>query len=150
MSERYGFTVEEKSQSRERRKAEREQKKGERLEKTRARNSRHAENVRFFDLFGVVGGLLLGLALVFALSNPERELSFFGLLDFLSNAPQFDLQDLQFLGNLTQNGNWGFFNFLRDFFNMLVNGLQGVLNVGVILLNTVSYFWTFVSWVFIG
>lgn len=135
---------------REDRKYQRSLRREERAKKSAERQSRSTENRRIYDLIGSVGGLLLGLALAFALSNPDRDISLFGLLDFLSNAPQFNLQDIQFIGNLTQSGNWGFFNFLRDFFNMLVNGLQGVLNVGVILLNTVSYFWTFVRWVFIG
>lgn len=135
---------------REDRKYQRNLKRQERAKKSADRQSRSTENRRIYDLIGSIGGLLLALALVFALSNPNREISLFGLLDFLSNAPQFNLQDIQFIGNLTQNGNWGFFNFFRDFINILVNGLQGLLNVGVIVLNTVSYFWTFVRWVFIG
>lgn len=150
MAEKYGFTADEKSQLREQRKAEREQKKGERLEKTRARNSRHAENVRIFDVFRYVMVLMLTILVVSVLMDTDRDVSLVGILDYLESAPTINLEIFNLVDNLRLTADWNSFNFFRDFLKIFVGAMQFVATLGGILWNAIFYLFGFVKWIFLG
>lgn len=150
MAEKYGFTADSKSQSREQKKALREQKKGERLQKQKDWNSRHSANVRVFDIVSIVLVLMFTILLFSVLTNNDRDVSLYGILDFLSQAKTITITDIQIVENLTITANWGVFNFLRDWLNLFVGFFEFIAVLGSILINSFVYFWQFVKWIYIG
>lgn len=67
------------------------------------------------DIVKIIGFILLFAMLFSALSGTVNNKSFIGLLNVLETAPSMSNAWLNF--QLPALGDWGVFNFLRDFFN---------------------------------
>ena len=79
-----------------------------------------------FSIFISVMSTIMFLLLIITLfrtliGRGDKILTFEGLLNFLNNFPSFDIENLP---NLTINGDWGIFNFFRNFLNIYTGALN--------------------------
>ena len=149
-SSTFGFTADGEIQQVYSKSQKRAEKKAERLQKQKDWNTRHPANVRVFDIVSIALVLMFTILLFSVLTDNDRDVSLFGLLEFFSQAKTINLADIKIIESMTIADNWGNFNFLRDFFNLLAGFFEFVAVLGSILINSFSYLWQFVKWIYIG
>lgn len=86
--------------------------------------------------------ILLFFAIVGALRNQEL-FTFKGLLDLFQNAPQIDLSWLNW--ETINLGDWGLFNFLRDFFNFFIEIVNVLAFAGTCIVQALLYVLYFIK-----
>lgn len=99
-----------------------------------------------FGIFGLIFLVLLALGVISVLKE-DNIVSFKGLLDFLANAPQIDLSFLDW--SAINLGDWGAFNWLRDFFNIFISAINVVVFVGTMAVQLIMYFLYFLKFIFL-
>lgn len=98
-------------------------------------------------LFGLVFLILAAVSVVRMLIGGEI-LTFGGLLDCLANVPQVDMS-LSSFSVIPSLGDWGAFNFLSTFLNLLIDILNLVIYAFKGLSQVVLYVVYFVQFVFV-
>ena len=86
--------------------------------------------------------ILLLFVIVGALRNQEL-FTFKGLLELLQNAPQISLEWLNW--ETINLGDWGLFNFLRDFFNFFIEIINILAFAGTCLMQALLYVLYFIK-----
>lgn len=97
-------------------------------------------------IFKILFLVLVFLAVLGVLKN-EEIVTFQGLLDFLANAPQFDLEWLNW--SSVSLGDWGVFNFLRDFFELNISFINVLLFIGTMGVQLITYLLYFLKFIFL-
>ena len=95
--------------------------------------------------------LLFALLLIFSMVrmlNNGSPLTLTSFLDYIHSAPQV-VANGGFV-DLSIVGDWGIFNFLRDFLNIFTGLLSCLLYLGGMLVQTITYLVWFVKYLFIG
>lgn len=98
-----------------------------------------------------VGGLLSFLAILlmfvfvgnYLRTGMPFELSFKGFIEFLSNAPSFDIS--WSMVDLTIYGDWGIFNFLREFFNWFTDIWEVCITLFGMIIESIEFIFYFVK-----
>lgn len=88
------------------------------------------------SIFGIVIFILLIIS-IFAVLSDKQVIDFGGFLSILRNAPTIDLGWLN-LSNASI-GDWGAFNFLKDFIYLILGALDIVSFIGTALVQVVLY-----------
>jgi purine-cytosine permease-like protein len=108
-----------------------------------------AKNIKYsnekYGNFGVFGVIVLVLAIIViaqSLTGSTAPFTFQSLLDIASNAPSISanwsiVQDIIL-------GDWGIFNFLRDFINFSISITQVLVCICDLLFDSLSYIFYFV------
>ena len=107
------------------------------------------KNIHFYNRFTI---LTLFLCLLFFVAffrsiNGSEPLTFTGLLETLSNSPKIALTSFI---DFSISGDWGFFDFFRDFINVLGSVLSVIVWLFSQLIQCLQYFVFIVDFVFIG
>lgn len=90
--------------------------------------------------------LILSFLLIFAVVGALRNQEIFtfrGFLDLLQNAPQIDLSWLNW--ETINLGDWGLFNFLRDFFDFCIDIINVLAFAGTCIVQAILYVLYFVK-----
>lgn len=95
-----------------------------------------------FGVLKLIFLILLIFAVVGALRNQDI-FTFRGFLDLLQNAPQIDLGWLNW--ETINLGDWGLFNFLRDFFNFFIEIINVLAFAGTCIVQAILYVLYFVK-----
>lgn len=99
------------------------------------------------SIFKVLIAILIGVALVRVLSGNEI-ISFQTLLEYLGNAPVVNMP-FKFFNDLTIVGDWGLFNFLKDFFNLTTGVVSILVFLATGLINAIIYLTYFIRFIFV-
>lgn len=107
------------------------------------------KNVHSYSRFSI---LIILVCLLFVIAffrsiNGSEPLTFTGLLETLSNSPQIALTN--FL-DFSIYGDWGIFDFLRDFINTFSSFLSVIVWLFSQIFQCIQYFVFIIDFVFIG
>lgn len=106
-----------------------------------------SHGVNFFSLILVI---LIGVSLIRILKGGSGDIVTFGsLLDLLRDAPQISSEVLTFVEQIEIIGDWGVFNFLRDFINDLVDLWSVLIWLGSSIVDLIIYIFYFLRWIFV-
>lgn len=107
------------------------------------------KNTHYYNRFTILTFLLCLLFVVafFRSINGSEPLTFTGLLETLSNSPKIALTSFF---DFSISGDWGFFDFFRDFINILGSVLSVVVWLFSQLIQCIQYFVYIINFVFIG
>ena len=110
---------------------------------------KNLKNVHSYSRLTILSLLLCLLFIIafFRSVNGSEPLTFTGLLETLSNSPKIALTN--FL-DFSINGDWGFFDFFRDFINLLSSILSVIVWLFSQLIQCIQYFVYIINFVFIG
>lgn len=89
----------------------------------------------FINIFGII--ILVILASSLLLSEVQEPLSFTSFMNFLSSQ-SFDFSFNNFI-DYSIVGDWGLFNFLRDFFNLFIQGMNVIIYVVRLLIQLIVF-----------
>lgn len=73
-----------------------------------------------FSIFRLLVIIILSACVIRILTGFGTQISFTGFLEFLSDCPRIDLSVLKTFQDLTIQGSWGLFDFLRTFLNLFM------------------------------
>lgn len=100
-----------------------------------------------FSILGLIFVVLILAVLIRRFNNSDDIPTFTSLLEFLSNIKTFEIPFLSF--SPVSFGDWGIFNFLRDF----IASISQIVNVGVFICNglvvLIQYIIVFCQWLFV-
>ena len=99
-------------------------------ERNLLRGQRRQEARTGFSILGIVFMLILMAALLRKLSGGSSIPTFTSFLEMLTSVPDISIPFIN-AGIIQQLGDWGIFNFLRDFLNIFID----LLNIVVFLCN---------------
>lgn len=101
-----------------------------------------------FSILGLIFVVLILAVLIRRFNNSDDIPTFTSLLEFLSNIKTVEIPFLKF-NPVTDLGDWGLFNFLRDF----IASVSQIVNVGVFMCNgiiaLIQYIVVFCQWLFV-
>lgn len=114
-------------------------------------NNEKYNHKQAFNVMGILGifvAILLILSLIGSLRSGAGgyTFSFSGLLEYLSNAPQINPEFS--LSKWTIDGDWGLFDFLRDFFNLNAKIMGFATWFSILIWNALEYVAYFFSFLF--
>ena len=93
----------------------------------------------------IFSSILLVLVMLSVIKNGDT-MTFTSFLDFLSsNSSTFDFVNYV---DYSIVGDWGLFNFLRDFFNLFIQVLNLAIYLTKIFIALIKFFLVLLAWVF--
>ena len=80
-------------------------------------------------------------------SNGEYSLTFTGFLNYLSKSPKLNFAPLS---SFEIVGDWGLFDFLKNFFNLFAKMIGVISWLGELIINCFEWVWFFVRFILFG
>lgn len=102
----------------------------------------------FANIAKISIALLLMVRVVYFLTGNDGNFSFATMLEVLQNAPVIDPNALLNLVEYTIQGNWGLFDFFRDFLNFFPFLINLVVTLVAMMWNVLVYAWYFIRILF--
>lgn len=111
--------------------------------------SRSTFNFRvLLRLLSIIAILILFIRLFWRLRGSSNTLNFTGFLKFLSNLNSVDIGAVN-INSFVVGGDWGVFNFLRNFFNIFANLFGVVVWLSANVINVIRYLVAFIQFLFV-
>lgn len=105
--------------------------------------STQSESHNHINLFGFLIIILVIISLAhFLRTGNLSDITFKGFIEFLSNAPSFDIS--WSMVDLTIYGDWGIFNFLREFFNWFTDIWEVCITLFGMIIESIEFIFYFV------
>lgn len=119
------------------------------IEKTVDIDSINGKTVGFVvRIFFIITLVILFISILWRVRGGQTNLTFTGFLDWLSNLNYVDI-DLSFV-NMRIGGDWGWFDFMRNFLNIFASVFGVICWLFGNLLNVCLYVLDFLRFLFIG
>ncbi len=110
-------------------------------------NTKRASLFRIvFLVLSLIFITILSINLIRSFGSNASSVSFHSFLQYMTTCPQINISNIV---NLSIGGDWGPFDFLRNFLNSLSAILSFALWVAVQLINCLTYIFYFVRFIFV-